>query len=859
MNACTALSTVLWSLVLLLSSFAQNNRQSWFNNGQGSPGQFGAGGNIVHQIPVPLNVEGLNAAPITLAIIPLSSVPSVGISNWQYPSGGFNAGYPNGGVNRINPNGITSSGVHNNGPAITAFSNGNYFNGRYPNNGYPNGRIPNRVYPNIVNGNTENFNGQNPNFAIPNVPHNAGEGYPNRANGNTGNVNGQNPNIASPPNVFPQNGGNPNRANGNGNLNGQNFNTISPNVVSHNGGDPNTNYPDGASNNGGHLNGQNPNIATANVVLHNGGNPNGGYPNGASGNRGHSNGQNSNIATSNVVPHSGGSPDGVNGNAENFNGQNPNIVSPNVVHHTGSDSNGRNPSVIYPNGISSNGGSQHSEVTDLNNRNGGNGQRGTYNPSRISYIDGRPLGLNNNFHSSWTNANTERSSKNKDETETSFQSSIGSLNRVPEKNGKLDHAQCREDEFRCKNNVCIPLSAKCDNKTDCRDASDEAYCTTDFRSRNQENSCVLPEQPIGGRYKLTGCEELCHKRSGDTVPEHSVITYTCKDDYKLSDKDTSVCLNSEWFHQVSCLKICPELKSTTVNVSCTYRGEKVSCSDPILPGTRATMTYCGKTVSQGQQLIVNGVKAKMGLFPWHVGIYEKDGAKTYKHICGGNLISNNLVVSAAHCFYDEVKNKPYNASNYAVGAGKYYRSWDAKEQYSQKSLVEFIKLRRRYMGKRNVLAEDIALVKLQTPLNLNMLVRPICVDWQNIYDKEQLQLGQSGKLAGWGKDITGKPTEELYEVTMPYVPNQKCLDDVPLEFRGLVTRDKFCAGRMNGSSACDGDSGGGLCFGKDGIWYLRGIVSVSPQKNDHCDYTSYVAFTRISAYLPWIHYSYTRT
>ncbi|XP_025153751.1 limulus clotting factor C-like [Harpegnathos saltator] len=280
----------------------------------------------------------------------------------------------------------------------------------------------------------------------------------------------------------------------------------------------------------------------------------------------------------------------------------------------------------------------------------------------------------------------------------------------------------------------------------------------------------------------------------------------------------------------------------------------------LLPSSPAQDNECGKT-TQDEKLIVNGNETKVDLFPWYVGIYQKnDDAKTYKHICSGTLISNNFVVSAAHCFYDETENKPYNASNYAVGAGKHYRSWDAQEQYSQKSLVEYIKLRRRYFGIRGNLAEDIALVKLQMPLDLNMLVRPICMDWQNMYDKEQLREGQLGKLVGWDKDITDKLTENLYKVTMPYVPYRKCRNDVPLEFRGLITFDKFCAGPMNGSSTCDGYnvSGSGLYFEKDGTWYLRGVASVSLQKKDHCDYTSYIAFTRINRYLKWINYFYVK-
>ncbi|XP_025153736.1 modular serine protease isoform X8 [Harpegnathos saltator] len=449
-----------------------------------------------------------------------------------------------------------------------------------------------------------------------------------------------------------------------------------------------------------------------------------------------------------------------------------------------------------------------------------------------------------------------------------------------------DRGQCRDDEFRCGSNECVPSNVKCDNKADCSDSSDEAFCITEG---DQENGCALPEQPTGGRYKLGECDELCRKQPGDIVPQHSILTYTCNDDYALESSNITICVNNIWKHQISCLKICPPLNSTNVYISCNYRGEEVSCSEPILPGTQATLTckpfyrfsvttlsnswmkcldsgiwdinmfdcvpVCGVIISQTtlQPLSIgNGFRPAVGSFPWHVGIYVKDGAKTYKNICGGSLITKNLVISAAHCFYDEIENKLYNASNYAVAAGKYYRSWDAPERYSQKSMVEYVKLPSDYFGTSGNLAEDIALVKLQTSFVFNMYVVPICVDWRNKHDHQQLREGQSGMLAGWGKDTTGKPTEDLFAVNMPYVERQTCRDNVPVEFRGFLTFDKFCAGLMNGSSACDGDSGGGLCFERYGTWYLRGVVSVSPQEDNHCDLYSYVAFTRVNAYVEWL-------
>lgn len=57
---------------------------------------------------------------------------------------------------------------------------------------------------------------------------------------------------------------------------------------------------------------------------------------------------------------------------------------------------------------------------------------------------------------------------------------------------------------------------------------------------------------------------------------------------------------------------------------------------------------CGTTISHGSTLIVSGFTAKLGVFPWHTGIYEKKSKKIYEQICAGTLISSNLVVSGKY-------------------------------------------------------------------------------------------------------------------------------------------------------------------------------------------------------------------
>lgn len=91
-------------------------------------------------------------------------------------------------------------------------------------------------------------------------------------------------------------------------------------------------------------------------------------------------------------------------------------------------------------------------------------------------------------------------------------------------------------------------------------------------------------------------------------------------------------------------------------------------------------------------------------------------------------------------------NKVHDKSRFSVAAGKHYRDWNAAENYVQKSSVAELLLPERYLGARANFAQDIALIKLATQFELTAMVRPICIDWDNVYEREQLQVGHNGKV-----------------------------------------------------------------------------------------------------------------
>ncbi|CAK1556053.1 unnamed protein product [Leptosia nina] len=401
--------------------------------------------------------------------------------------------------------------------------------------------------------------------------------------------------------------------------------------------------------------------------------------------------------------------------------------------------------------------------------------------------------------------------------------------------------KCPGYAFQCAYGACVDEGSNCDGIKQCADGSDEsdelcnrmsAVTTTTSRSPGVGNCIVpptsfqrtllgrgiLPPQPTrergvplralrkpGWDQSLQPLRAFGH-RCAATVPQAQLL-------FPLESSPLMRCIEGSW----DTIAICqPE---------------------------------CGRVTPEGVELVIGGLPAKRGELPWHTGIYSKRFTP-FKQICGGSLVSNTVVISAAHCFWEDLTKKQ-SPEKYAVAIGKLYRPWNDKmDKDSQKSDIKSIEIPTRFQGSAANFQEDIALLILTTAIEYKTYVRPVCLSFDYNFDKRQLSPGKLGKIAGWGlTGVNGNPSPTLQVVRLPYVDLNRCIAESPAGFREFISSDKFCAGYTNGTTLCKGDSGGGLAFPdwEMGVerYYLRGIVSTAPNNEDLCNAHTYVTFTQI--------------
>lgn len=61
-------------------------------------------------------------------------------------------------------------------------------------------------------------------------------------------------------------------------------------------------------------------------------------------------------------------------------------------------------------------------------------------------------------------------------------------------------------------------------------------------------------------------------------------------------------------------------------------------------------TVCGRSiVDESLNRIAGGRSAIQGEFPWQVSVQTNEVFGEFEHVCGGTLISESFILTAAHC------------------------------------------------------------------------------------------------------------------------------------------------------------------------------------------------------------------
>ncbi|NP_001279424.1 prothrombin precursor [Callorhinchus milii] len=225
--------------------------------------------------------------------------------------------------------------------------------------------------------------------------------------------------------------------------------------------------------------------------------------------------------------------------------------------------------------------------------------------------------------------------------------------------------------------------------------------------------------------------------------------------------------------------------------------------------------------------IVHGTDAQRGSAPWQVMLFQKSPQML---LCGASLLSNEWVLTAAHCVLYPPQYKNYTVKDLIVRLGKYERA--AYEKLTEKIVaIDKILIHPLYNWKTN-LDRDIALLHLKKPIEFTDYISPVCLPSRKITVR-LMNEGHKARITGWGNleetwinGVDHLPTN-LQQVQLPIVNQADCRASTKVP----VTRFMFCAGYQATDSqrgdACVGDSGGPLVMKnpEDNRWYQMGIVS----------------------------------
>ncbi|XP_028637870.1 trypsin-4-like [Grammomys surdaster] len=217
--------------------------------------------------------------------------------------------------------------------------------------------------------------------------------------------------------------------------------------------------------------------------------------------------------------------------------------------------------------------------------------------------------------------------------------------------------------------------------------------------------------------------------------------------------------------------------------------------------------------------IVGGYTCPKHSVPYQVSLHDDTG-----HQCGGSLISEQWVLSAAHCYERKLQVRLGEHNIHVLEGG---------EQF-----IDAEKIIKHPKYTRKPLDNDIMLIKLKSPAILNSQVSTVSLPTSCASTDAQCL------VSGWGNTVSigGKYPALLQCLEAPVLSDSSCKKSYP----GKITSNMFCLGFLEGGKdSCDGDSGGPVvCNGEvQGIVSWGSICAMRGKPG---------VYTKVCNYLSWI-------
>ncbi|TNN27229.1 Testisin [Liparis tanakae] len=184
--------------------------------------------------------------------------------------------------------------------------------------------------------------------------------------------------------------------------------------------------------------------------------------------------------------------------------------------------------------------------------------------------------------------------------------------------------------------------------------------------------------------------------------------------------------------------------------------------------------------------IVGGQDAKAGSWPWQVSMQIRVAGRQ-THICGGSLITDQWVLTAAHCIVTQ------SLSSWILYLGRQTQTGSNIHEVNRN--VSQIIVHSDYNN--SLYNNDIALMKLQSPVVFTDYIRPVCLASKT----SQFHNATLCWATGWGRLGRDEPSPStLQEVQIPIIGEKQCICNYSPLSEANITENMMCAGQENKGS-----------------------------------------------------------